>query len=83
MLIWDKHASPIGLCFLCLTLGAAVLYAPAPLRQGYAKLGDHAAEAAARGPLGEGLDADAAYEESALLRECRRSEDAATLSAGR
>jgi len=33
VLIWDKHASPVGLACLSLVLVAAYFYTPSPLRQ--------------------------------------------------
>merc|ERR1712205_272376 len=43
VLIWDKHASPVGIAALCVCLGGGAMYQQAPLRRskGYAPLGSN------------------------------------------
>mgnify|MGYP003683989813 CR=1 FL=1 len=67
VVIWDKHASATGLCFLAITLGAAILYTPAPMRDGVRRSGAQPMGAAAGRPARERVAAEGATEKTALL----------------
>lgn len=54
--IWNKHATPIGIFFLCICLVAAFLYKPSPMRkEAYQPVGSVELEAASTGREGDSL----------------------------
>lgn len=65
--IWEKHASMVGLAFLGLTLGAAILYTPAPLREGYGKTVPQPVDSSAGRPVREPVVSEGATEKTSLL----------------
>jgi GDP-mannose transporter len=64
VVIWDKHASLVGLVMLALTLTAAILYTPAPLREGFKR---PAMQVEADGSTARVASEEAATEKTSLL----------------